>query len=203
MLENSEKNITKLNQFKHQHSNKFTIFKAANEAKIPINILASLILCGSMDDQITETRNKTFLESCLWHLLSEKEQKYALELGPASNFKLIDIMNKLKIHKDEKGKVVLKESRANTIRKHYEPYWELYKHNKKNERLSNYYHEKRLLGFSYSEKLIDLFQKECGRDLVPISEVLGDIEDEHCHFVAEVVEVKTGLSKEKKTPYLR
>jgi DNA polymerase III alpha subunit len=199
----SEKNIVKLSQFRQEYPNKFTIFTAANEAKIPINILSSLILCGSMDEQITETRNKTFLEALLWGLLTPRERKYALKLGPDNKFKLINIVRLLKTHLDEDGKVVIKPSRVETLRRHFAPYNEIYEQNNINDKLNNYIHEKKLLGFSYSQRLIDLFQKECGNDLMPISEVKASLEGENCHFVGEVVSSKTWNSKEKHTPSLK
>lgn len=201
----AEKNIEKLNNFKHEYSNKFEIFQAANEAKISISILSSLILVGALDPESKGgSRSKIVLEAQLWNLLFDREKAAALEVGPKFNFDLIQVVKYLnKEAKNEKGQPIIKDSRLDTIRKHFLPYKEIYDQNRKNEKLIAYVHENLLLGYSYSIKLIDVYS-EFADDLINISDVIDTEEDRRAHFVGKVLETKSGTAKnEKKTKYFR
>ncbi len=199
----SEKSIEKLENFKTDNSNKFDLFYAANEAHIPINVMASLILAGSMDDLITENRSKIMLELILWNLLTLKEKRYVTELGPKHQFKLIDIVKLLnKEIKNEKGKVIIKDSRMETIRKYYNPYIELHKYNNKNPDFCKYWMERELLGFSYSTNLLTIFKPHCS-DLIPILEATQTFERDRVHIIGEIIDQKEWKSKEKKLPCLK
>ena len=199
----SEKSIEKLQNFKTDNSNKFDLFYAANEAHIPINVMASLILAGSMDDLITENRSKIMLELILWNLLTLKEKRYVTELGPKNQFKLIDIVKSLnKEVKNEKGKTIIKDSRMETIRKHYNPYIELHKYNNKNPDFCKYWMERELLGFSYSTNLLKIFKPHCS-DLISILEATQTFERDRVHVIGEILELKEWKSKEKKLPCMK
>lgn len=196
----SEKAIIKLEKYKHKHSSKFDIFYAANECRIPLNVQAALILCGSMDDMITDTRSKIFLEACLWNLLTDREKVKVLEIGKDFNFDLIKSVKALnKDIKNEKGKPIIKDSRMETLRRDFQPYYDLYQNNKKIESFSQWFYEKQLLGFAYSSTLIDIFKKEAA-DLIPISQIQTELDGYYVHFVGEVIDCKKWKSKEKKTP---
>ena len=58
--------------------------------------------------------------------------------------------------KDIKGKPLIKESRMNTIRKHFAPYKEIYNKNSANEDFANWYYENILLGYTYGKRLKDV-----------------------------------------------
>lgn len=199
----SEKSIEKLKDFRHLYSTKFDIFKAANEAGIPVNILSSLILSGSMDDMLTETRSKTMLEAILWNFLTEKEKLKCIELGEKYNFNLFNIVKLLNEQvKNEKGKPIIKDSRRDTLRRHIQPHMKLYNFNNQNYKLGIFFAEKAYLGFSYSTNLLEVY-KEKMPDLINLQVVKQLEEDDYCHFVAEVVETKQWKSREKKTPTLK
>lgn len=197
----SEKNIKKLKNFRSPKSTKFDIFYAANECKIPLNVQASLILCGSMDDMITDTRSKIFLEACLWNLLSPKTEKpKILEIGKDYNYDLIKCIKALNSElKNDKGKPFIKDSRLETLRRDFKPYQELYLNNKKIEKFSQWYYEKKLLGFSYSYTLLDIFLPEAP-DLISIHQAKTELDEAKVHIVGEVYDVRSWKSKQKKTP---
>ena len=200
----AEKNIIKLAQFKHEFSNKFEIFQGANEAKIPISILHSLISVGALDSNIKESRAFVALEAQTWNLLTDKEKDAALKFGSKFDFNLVKTLKHIKENeKNEKGKPIIKDSRYETIKRDYAPYHEIYKENKKYENFAQYYFENQLLGFGYSFKLKDLFGGEI-QDLVNVG-TIKDMDDKtYVHVVGQVMEdIKEGVSKEKKTNYLR
>lgn len=200
----SEKSIEKLNKFRTTgQTDKFSTFQAANEAKLPLNILSAIILTGALDDQLTQTRAKTFMEACLFSLLTSKEKNWAKTLGPEYNYDLISIVKALNEKlKNEKGQPVIKDSRRATIRKHFAPYQKIYEYNKKNEKLCAFICERFLLGFSYTTNLYEIFSPVV-EGLYTIFTVGGFPDGEEVRVVGEVVEAKLGKSKEKKTPYLK
>lgn len=201
----ADKTIEKVTNFRKHYLNKFEIFKTAEEAELPINILSSLILVGCLDDDSYNTsRPKLTLEAQLYRLLTEKEKKHVIKNGEKFNYNLIETVKYLKTAPDEKGKPIIKASRYETIKKHYKPLLEMYDYNKRNERATLYLMEKQLLGYSYSVKLIDLYQEECNGDLISVSEVNTSLDDEWMHFVGEIIEMKEGIARnEKKTKYLK
>ena len=199
----ADKSIEKLLHFKHEYSNKFEIFKGANEAGISIAILGSLILVGALDSNLKEPRSKVLLEAQTWNLLKEKEQEKVFSLGPEFNYDLFAILKHLKVLLDEKGKPFIKESRYQTIKKHYDPYLKIYLYNKKHDDFSRYYFEDKMLGFAYSVKLIDIYKKHAA-DLVSIESISSMEDQERVRFVGQIVgEIKEGVSREKKNKYLR
>lgn len=199
----SNKSIEKLQNFKNQYSNKWDIYMAAEQSKIGSGIFQSLIMAGSMDDMLTESRSKTLLEWKLWKELTVKEKKYAKELGLKFNYNLFDLVKSLNTTiKDDKGRPIVKDSRKQTLNKHLGPHWKMFKQNDKNIDLCSYIMEGWLLGFSYSTTLKKIFSKFCN-DLVDIQEIKQSLENDHVHFAAEVIEVKKGRSREKKTEYMK
>lgn len=194
--------IEKLNKFKTEFSNKFEIFQAANEAKISISILSSLILVGALESN-THSRSRIVLEAQLWNELTPREKEYALKLGADFDFDIIKVVKHMSVAINEKGKPIMKPSRLETLRRDFAPYKKMYEFNKKNEEFARYYFEYLLLGYSYSTTLIKVF-KRYASDLISCYDVINAYEDEKVHFVGRVLDVKEGTSKnEKKTKYLK
>lgn len=197
----SEKAIEKLKLFKTSHSNKFQIFQAANECKIPTNIMTALIMVGSLDDMLTETRSKTMMENYLWNILTEKEKQLCLHLGEKYKFDLIGLIKELSTKiKNENGKYQIKESRLQTIRKKFQPFYEIYSQNSKNEEFARYFFEKKLIGFSYSSRLFDIFNKKC-EDLYSLYEANTSLEKENVKVIGEITDIIEGRSKKNNNYY--
>lgn len=196
----SDKSIEKIINFKNKYSNKFEIFQAAEEAKIPIGILSSLIQAGALEG-FKQSRSQVVLEAQLWKLLTVREKRFVTAMGKEYDYDLPSILRKLTNFKDEKNKVVIKESRRNTIRKKYSPYLKIYKQNSKNEKFANWYYEKTYLGYTHDVTLMEIFI-----DKQPKLEELRTIRDLpvdfSVYFVGTVLEDFKGISK-KGNAYLR
>jgi len=197
----AEKSIQKLQSFKDQYSTKFEVFQGANEAGIGIGILSSLIQAGALDGTFNKPRSYMVAEAQLWNLLTDREKKYAFDVGSSKDFDLREIVSLMnKELKDEKGKQVIKDSRLGTIRKHFAPYREIYNKNKSNEGFANWYYENALLGYTHGKKL-----KEVHSDyshLNTIEESLDKSEGQGVNFIGTVQD--TILTKSKKgTPYFK
>ena len=197
----SEKSIEKINNFKSEYSNKFESFKSAEEADLNVGILCALIQAGALEG-FTQTRSRIVLEAQLWYILTEKEKKHALMLGPQKDFDLIEIIKHLKDFKDEKGNPIIKESRYETLKRNYKPYLEIYNQNRSCENFANWYYEKMLLGYTYNKTLKDIFS-ENRPDLIAIRDVNQFPQGKSVVFVGRIEECCEGVSREKKTKYYR
>lgn len=193
----SEKSIEKLLTFKTKYDDKFQLFEAAKQSGLSIGILASLIQAGALEDEFSNvTRSKAVLEAQLYNILTPREKKFVFEHKDKVGNDLIEIIKYLK------SKNIIKEKRLETIREKYKKYNALYKINVKHEKLANYLFERKMLGYSYSCRLKDIFTED--RNLAFISEVINGYEKETFSFVGIVKEVKTGKANNaKKTRWCR
>lgn len=198
----SDKSIEKLNGFRNKYSNKFEILQAAEEADLNIGVLCSLIQAGALTG-FKQSRSKIVLEAQLWNMLTAKEKKYAISFAEKFDYDLIRIIKHLNTFTDEKNKVIIKNSRLDTIKSKYEPYLKIYNQNSKSESFANWYYEKRLLGYTYERTLKDIFNEK-REDLVCINEIIDLPINTKIALVGEITDSYSGISKsEKKTKYLR
>jgi len=198
----SDKSIEKLNSFRNKYSNKFEIFQAAEEADLNIGVLCSLIQAGALTG-FKQSRSKIVLEAQLWNILNVKEKKFSISFGEKFDYDLIKIIKHLNTFTDEKGKVIIKTTRLETIKKRYEPYLDIYNQNSKSESFANWYYERRLLGYTYEKTLRDIFADK-RQDLLSITEVLNAPIGTRLFFVGEIVDVYTGIAQnERKTKFCR
>jgi DNA polymerase-3 subunit alpha len=198
----SDKSIEKLNGFRNKYSNKFEIFQAAEEAELNIGALCSLIQAGALTG-FKQSRSKIVLEAQLWNILNTKEKKYIISFAEKYDYDLIKIIKHLNTFKDEKNKIIIKDTRLETIKKKYDPYLKIYNQNSKSESFANWYYEKKLLGYTYEKSLKDIFEEKRAQ-LINIKD-LKELEDgSKVVFIGEVTDAYLGIAKnEKKTKFLR
>lgn len=198
-----EKTIEKLSQFKHEFSTKFQIFEAAEEAGLNLGALCALLQAGALDGH-AQSRSRAVLEAQLWSLLTAKEKKWATNLGPQYNYDLLQIIKDLNDSKrvDENNKVIIKESRFETIKKHYAKYKEIFQINSKCERLANWHYERHTLGYSFSESLKSIYQEK-SPSFVSLLEASKLPENSKVSVVAVVQEQASGKSRAKGTRYCK
>jgi len=199
----SEKALEKLALFDKTASNKFSLFEAAQTAKIPINIMTALIMSGCLPPTNNETRSHLVLECETYGLLTDREKIFIHRLGPDSNYDLLNIIKDCtEKHKDEKGKPLIKESRYGTIKRDYNEYKEKYIRNSKHEELCAYVMESEYLGFSYTSSLRTIYSKTC-IELCNFGEIAAMVDGSYVRVAARVVEIESRVSREKKKPYVR
>ena len=162
----SSKSIESLQEFKKSiKGNKYEMFLLAKQCGINIGMLSALIQAGALSET-NLNRSKLVLEAQLFNILTPREQRISMLYGEKYNYDLINFiktaLNKKLIGDD--NKIIVKESRYETIKKKYIPYLEIYNLNKKSEKFANWFFENSLLGYSYSSKLTDIF-KGVYRDL--------------------------------------
>jgi len=155
----SDKSIEKLDSFKTEYSNKFEVFEGAKESGLTIGILSALIQAGTFEG-FKKSRTKIVYEAQLWNILTKKEKLLAMGYSKQFDFDLVQVVKKLSEAKDDKGKLHIKETRFNTIKRKSEPYKEIYKKNKISEQFANWFYEKTLLGYTHNKNLRDIFSEK-------------------------------------------
>lgn len=206
----SDKSIEKLNNFKNEYSNKFEILEAAEEAGIGLSIICPLIQAGVLEG-FKQSRTKVVYEAQLWSILTPREKRLILPLGKKFEYDLVATIKHLTDTADEKGKVYIKSTRMETIKKRTIGYKQIYLKNKKSESFANWFYEDSLLGYTHNIRLIDIFSEKrnerVSRDLrlVPLSTVVGLPENQRVCFIGKVSDKPySGVSRTaKKSRYLR
>ena len=197
------KSIEKLQNFKSDYANKFEIFQGAEEAGLNIMVLCGLIQSGTMDDFLKgQGRCKMVLECQLFNLLTPREKKKIMTMAERYNYDLFQIVLDLSKNADEKGKTFIKDSRLVTIRKYYDKYKEIYYANIKNQNLCNYYFEKELLGYSYSQDLTSILKKTYS-DIISIEDVKKKEDRSTVTFGGEILDLNYSKSKKDNKKYLK
>ena len=86
-------------------------------------------------------------------------------LGDKYEYALLKILADARDQKlvGDDGKPLMKPSRFNTFKTKYSAYKSIYEKNKKYEGFANWYFETKLLGYSYTARLKDVFSS--GKDL--------------------------------------
>lgn len=211
----SEKSILQLEDFRQKYTNKFEVFKAANECGLNIGVLSSMIQAGVLDSVLPEdcTRAYLVLEAQVFNLLTDREKHYAMLLGKEYNydaFKFIkdcvaknrkDAKGKQPIFKPTRWKILEKGSplsEGGTIQKNSEKYLEIFLKNKKNEQLANWFFENELLGFVYSNSLYEVLYPN-NKNLSPITSFDDANDREKIDICGKVSEVSYRNSKSDKS----
>jgi len=189
----SDKSIEKLNNFRNIHANKFEAFASAEEAGLSIGILSALVQAGALEG-FKQSRSKVVYEAQLWNILTDREKKWVVPMGEKHDYDLVKIILKLSSMKNEKGKLIIKESRMQTIRRKCENYKKIYELNSRSEDFANWYYENMLLGYTYGKTLKNIFENKID-DLVSVRTVNGLSEDTRVRYIGTVMDTYTGTSK--------
>ena len=194
----SSKSWEKLDQFRSEYDNKFEVFEAAQNAGINIGVLAALIQAGCFEDY-RNTRSYTVYEAQLWNVMTDREKKIIKNMAEEFDFEIVAILKELKTKVDEKGRRIIKDSRIETIKKKSEKFTEIYRLNKKNEALANWWYETKLLGYSCSGSLKDVYADKIP-DLLTVREAMekkGNGKDDKAIF-AGIISSKAKSGKSRK-----
>lgn len=158
----SEKSLNYLQDFRASSKpNKYEIFLSAKASGINIGVLSALIQAGALSSFKTN-RPRLVLEAQVFNLLTDREKRNFILLGDKYRFDIlssIDDVVKNQLVGDDK-KPIMKPSRFETLKKKYSSYKNIYNKNRKYEDFANWYFEKSLLGFSYSNELRKCFKNQ-------------------------------------------
>lgn len=151
-------------------------------------------------DEINQdsTRNKLVAQLELYKLLTPKEKPIIHSLGAKYSFNLeASIKASVEELKDIKGKPLIKESRRDTIKKNYQPFWLKYLRNSKFEALTKWIAENEYVGFSYSGDLRSVYSPHIN-NLLSLKELRAAPERREPYIcVVQIGEVEKRVSKNK------
>jgi DNA polymerase III alpha subunit len=170
----SDKVIESLIEFReNQFANKYEVFLSAKQSGINIGTLSAFIQAGMLDSFVEKDRCRLVLEAQTFNILTQREKRNVIEMGPAFNYDVLDTI--YNCHKEQTpaddGKPLFKEKRFETFKSKYAPYKEIYEKNKCHIKFANWYFENKLLGYSYSHKLRDIFKSESTQEFVSSQDV--------------------------------
>jgi len=159
----SEKSLKALEEFRDtDNSNKYDVFLSAKQAGLNIGVMSALIQAGALSEDETLSRPRLVLEAQAFNLLTDREKRNFIALGPKYNYDILESIHAAK--KDallaDDQKPLMKESRFVTFKKKYDKYKAIYEQNVQYENFANWYFEKKLLGYSYSSRLKDVFESD-------------------------------------------
>ena len=157
----SEKSLQSLKDFRDSSNpTKYDIFLSAKQAGLNIGILSALIQAGALSEYKVK-RSRLVLEAQAFNVLTDREKRNFEALGPKYKWDVLETIQAVVTEKliGDDGKPLMKESRFQTFRKKYESYKEIYDKNKKFEKFANWYFETKLLGYSPTVVLKDVFSE--------------------------------------------
>ena len=156
--------------------NKYEVFLSAKQAGLNIGTLSALIQAGLLDSFVSSNRCRLVLEAQTFNILTDREKRNLIALGPKYNYDIITAIHntwKEEMVGDDNRKMFT-EKRFGTFRKKFDPYKEIYGMNSKHIKYANWYFEEKLLGYSYSHNIRQVFSYE---DDFHSSEVVRDVAD--------------------------
>lgn len=194
----SDAALEQLKKFTPDYATKYQLFESVKQSGISIGVLCALIQAGAMGD-FGVSRSKMVLESQLWNLLKPAEKAYCLEHGKEFEFDLMRMIKEIGEWVGTNGKKLARATRYNTIKRAYESkgYKAIFEQNSKYEEFANWWYEKTLLGFNYSNSLQSIFKKACP-ELMTAAEFDQIEQNTHATFVGIVKYRVDATSRNKK-----
>jgi DNA polymerase-3 subunit alpha len=201
----SEKSLEALRNFRETTTpTKFDIFIAAKQAGINIGLLSSLIQAGTLTSY-TNKRSRLVLEAQAFNLLTDKEKRFACNVGPKYDYDVLTIISECAIKAnllDEKGKPFMGDKRKETFKKKYQEYKKIYDQNKNHEKFANWIFEYKLLGYTPSTRLKNILdQSESG--FTDTLEFYSTFKDETVKVVGVIEDVYKGKTKKSNSTFYR
>ncbi|NDG52715.1 MAG: DNA polymerase III subunit alpha [Flavobacteriia bacterium] len=191
----SEKSLSSLKDFRDSDTaNKYDIFIAAKQAGLNIGILSSLIQAGALSSYKTN-RPLLVLEAQAFNLLTDREKRNFYILGEKFNFNLLKSISAAKNEQlvGDDGRKIMTPSRFETFKKKFDLYKKIYEKNKKYESFANWYFESKLLGYSYTSRLNEIFSigTHKFRDTIYFNSLEKDGSDRFIGTVTDIIKRKS------------
>jgi DNA polymerase-3 subunit alpha len=177
-------------------SNKYEIFNAAKDSGLNIGTLSALIQAGTLDS-FSKDRCRLALEAQTFNILSDREKIQFCNIGQQYNF---DILASIKecVEKEMIGddnKKIMSPKRFETFKKKYSAYREIYDKNSKHQKFANWFFEKKLLGYSYSHLIKDIFKDSNNDRFTTTLEFISSENNESVRMVGWVSEAEKRTSR--------
>ena len=140
-------------------SNKYEVFLAAKQAGLNIGTLSALAQAGLLDSFVKHNRPRLVLEAQTFNILTDREKRNLVAMGANYDYDIITAIHDVKKQEmvGDDNRKLFAEKRFETFKKKYRPYKEIYEMNKEHIKYANWYFEEKLLGYSYSYNIREIF----------------------------------------------
>jgi DNA polymerase-3 subunit alpha len=192
----SDKVLESLLEFREESfANKYEVFLSAKQAGVNIGTLSALIQAGLLDSFVQSSRSRLVLEAQTFNILTDREKRNFIALGDKYNYDILEA-----IHDTWQGGAVgddnrkmFTEKRFSTFKRKFQPYKDIYEMNIRHVKYANWYFEEKLLGYSYSHTVREIF--DSGEDFTAAVE-MQDMEDRsHVKFVGTITDIMRRTSR--------
>lgn len=176
-------------------TDKYDIYLSAKQAGVNIGVLSALIQAGLLDSFVDSSRCRLVLEAQTFNLLTEREKRNFISLGEKYNFDIIkaigDVVPQGMVGDDNRK--IMSEKRFKTFKNKFSKYQDIYIQNKSHIKFANWYFENKLLGYSYSENIRDIFSKNGG--LLSAVDIEDSVNGRSVAFVGLLTDVMRRTSR--------
>lgn len=188
----STKILESLLEFReNEFENKYEVFLAAKQAGVNIGVLSALIQAGVLDGFVKNDRCRLVLEAQTFNILTDREKRNFVAIGKQYNYDILESISacvKEGLIGDD-NKKIFSEKRFATFKQKYSPYKEIYEKNRKHLKFANWHFESKLLGYSYSQNIREIFKSEMGGFLSSSHEIQSQENNSIVRFVGTVNDV--------------
>ena len=132
----------------------------AKQVGLNIGVLSSLIQAGLLDSFVDSNRSNLVLEAQVFNALTDREKRNFIVLGENYNYDIIKSINDVIANGmiGDDNKKIFRDTRIETLKKKWEPYKEICRLNIHSIKYANWHFETKLLGYSYSYNIRDIFK---------------------------------------------
>ena len=157
-------------------ANKYEIFLSAKQAGLNIGTLSALVQAGLLDSFVQSNRPRLVLEAQTFNILTDREKRNFVALGDKYNYDIINSIHAAKKQDmvGDDNRKMFTQKRFETFRKKYQPYKDIYEMNKEHTKYANWFFEEKLLGYSYSHNIREVFSYEDDFNSADAVKELGD-----------------------------
>jgi DNA polymerase-3 subunit alpha len=194
----SDKVIESLIDFRESSfENKYDIFIAAKDCGVNIGTMSAFIQAGLLDSFVSSDRCRLVLEAQSFNILTDREKRNVIELGPKFDFDVLKTIHSCRSENTpaDDGRVLFADRRFNTFKKKYDPYKNIYEQNSSHIKFANWFFETKLLGYSYSYNIREIFVSGDEASFKTSEEVRNSEERKRIKFVGDVTEVTKRTSR--------
>ena len=192
----SDKVLESLLEFREDSfANKYEVFLSAKQAGVNIGTLSALIQAGLLDSFVRNSRSRLVLEAQAFNILTDREKRNFIALGDKYDHDILEAVHDTRMNGDvgDDNRKMFTDKRFETFKRKFGPYKEIYEMNIKHVKYANWYFEEKLLGYSYSHTVREVF--ESGEDFNRAVEI-RDMEDRaHVKFVGTITDIMRRTSR--------
>ena len=192
----SDKVLEALLEFREDSfDNKYEVFLSAKQAGLNIGTLSALIQAGLLDSFVGLSRSRLVLEAQAFNILTDREKRNFIVLGSKYNY---DILKAIRDTWREGGmgddnRKMFTERRFGTWKKKFVGYKEIFDMNVKHVKYANWYFEEKLLGYSYSHTIREVFNH--GDDFSSALQIQEAENRSHVKFVGVLTDIMRRTSR--------